>query len=279
MTIGENQFKIPYTYAFPMHLGGEIQMIIRCNFIRAMQGGLRIEVDVITFYKNVTVINTQQQAIISSFTEEIDDLEYIQLQEAVIYTAGPTPQHFKVKFQPIMEKLKEAGYIGEDPLKHWSKNKVVCKITLKNPDFIIEDRPLNHVTPQMKKSFKGHISSFLKLGVIRPSQSQHRTTAIIVYSGTTQDPKTGEVKKGKERLVFNYKRLNDNTEQDQYSLPEFLGAIIGNGEIRLQPNIIKRIVEKQDADLTTKSGLQSWLGILNYARNFIPNLGRLLAPL
>ncbi|KAF3772020.1 Polyprotein P3 [Nymphaea thermarum] len=60
---------------------------------------------------------------------------------------------------------------------------------------------------------------------------------------------------------------------------EFLGAIIGNGEIRLQPNIIKKIVEKQETDLTTKSGLRSWLGILNYARNFIPNLGKLLAPL
>ncbi|KAF3787405.1 Polyprotein P3 [Nymphaea thermarum] len=191
ITIGENHFKILYTYAFPMHLGGEIQMIIGCNFIRAMQGGLRIEGDVITFYKNVTVINTQQQAVISSFTEEIDDLEYIQLQEAVLYRAGPTPQHFKAKFQPIIEKLKDAGYIGEDPLKHWSKNKVVCKITLKNPDFTIEDRPLKHVTPQMKESFQGHISSLLKLGVIRPSQSQHRTTTIIVYSGTTQDPKTG----------------------------------------------------------------------------------------
>ncbi|KAF3781245.1 Polyprotein P3 [Nymphaea thermarum] len=200
MTIGENQFRIPYTYAFPMHLGGEIQMIIGCNFIRAMQKRHR------------------HQPIISSFTEEIDDLEYIQLQEAVLYTAGPTPQHFKNKFQPIMEKLKDVGYIGEDPLKHWSKNKVVCKITLKNPDFIIEDRPLKHVTPQMKESFEGHITSLLKLGVIRPSQSQHRTTAIIVYSGTTRDPKTGEVKKGKERLVFNYKRLNDNTEKDRFAL-------------------------------------------------------------
>ncbi|KAF3772018.1 hypothetical protein EJ110_NYTH58965 [Nymphaea thermarum] len=60
---------------------------------------------------------------------------------------------------------------------------------------------------------------------------------------------------------------------------EFLGTIIENGEIRLQPNIIKKIIEKQETDLTTKSGLRSWLGILNYARNFIPNLGKLLAPL
>ncbi|KAF3771976.1 Polyprotein P3 [Nymphaea thermarum] len=180
MAIGENQFRIPYTYAFPMSLGGEIQLIIGCNFIRAMQGGLRIEGDIITLYKGVTTINTQQQAVISSLAEEIDDLEYIQTQESVLYTAGPTPPKFKIKFQPIIENLKAAGYIGEDPLKHWSKNKVTCKITLKNPDFIIEDRPLKHVTPQMKESFSGHIESLLKLGVIRPSNSQHRTTAIIL---------------------------------------------------------------------------------------------------
>ncbi|KAF3772021.1 hypothetical protein EJ110_NYTH58968, partial [Nymphaea thermarum] len=140
-------------------------------------------------------------AIISSLSEEIDDLEYIQTQEAVLYTAGPTPPNFKIKFQQIIKKLKEAGYIGGNPLKHWSKNKVTCKITLKNPDFIIEDRPLKHVTPQMKDSFEQHIAILLKLKVIRPSESKHRTTAIIIYSGTTQDPETGEVKKGKETMT------------------------------------------------------------------------------
>ena len=55
--------------------------------------------------------------------------------------------------------------------------------------------------------------------MIRPSKSRHRTTTIIVNSGTTIDPTTGIEKKGKERMVFNYKRLNDITKKDQYSLP------------------------------------------------------------
>ncbi|GKD72021.1 retrotransposon protein, putative, ty3-gypsy subclass [Tanacetum coccineum] len=42
---------------------------------------------------------------------------------------------------------------------------------------------------------------------------------MIVNSGTTIDPATGREIKGKERMAFNYKSLNDNTYKDQYSLP------------------------------------------------------------
>ncbi|GJY68515.1 hypothetical protein Tco_0471497 [Tanacetum coccineum] len=35
---------------------------------------------------------------------------------------------------------------------------------------------------------------------------------------TTIDPVTGKEIKGKERMIFNYKSLNDNTYKDQYSL-------------------------------------------------------------
>lgn len=60
---------------------------------------------------------------------------------------------------------------------------------------------------------------------------------------------------------------------------EFLGAVIGKQKIKLQPHIIKKITKFKDQDLTTKKGLQSWLGLLNYARNYIPNLGKLLSTL
>ena len=60
MYIGDNWFRIPYTYSFPFKLGGRIQMIIGCNFIRAMYGGVRIEGDNVTFYKNVITIQTRQ---------------------------------------------------------------------------------------------------------------------------------------------------------------------------------------------------------------------------
>ncbi|ATV81254.1 polyprotein [Grapevine badnavirus 1] len=404
MFIGENMFRIPYTYSFPIKMEDGVQMIVGCNFIRAMYGGVRIEGNVVTFYKNLTVINTSQSTEIARMLQEdVDDEELWQIQEAVYINIGKSRESFLKRFEALINQLKEAGYIGENPLQHWEKNRVVCQLDIKNPDFIIEDKPLKHLTPSMKESFRRHTEALLKLGVIRPSKSRHRTTAMIVQSGTAVDPVTGKETRGKERMVFNYKRLNDLTNKDQYSLPgistimkkvgnsriyskfdlksgfhqvamhpdsiewtafwvpdglyewlvmpfglknapavfqrkmdhcfkgtedfiavyiddilvfseneqdharhlkimlqickenglvlsptkmkiavqeiEFLGAVIGNRKIRLQPHIISKIASFKDEELKERKGLRSWLGLLNYARTYIPNLGRLLSPL
>ncbi|GKC93566.1 hypothetical protein Tco_1159008 [Tanacetum coccineum] len=63
------------------------------------------------------------------------------------------------------------------------------------------------------------------------------------------------------------------------STVDFLRAVIGEGTIKLQPHIIKRIVNFNKEELKTKKGLRSFLGILNYARNHIPTQGILLRPL
>ncbi|GJZ43738.1 Orf y [Tanacetum coccineum] len=63
------------------------------------------------------------------------------------------------------------------------------------------------------------------------------------------------------------------------STVDFLGAVIGEGIIKLQPHIIKKIVNFNEEELKTKKGLRSFLGILNYTRNHIPKLGILLRPL
>ncbi|KAG6502257.1 hypothetical protein ZIOFF_042146 [Zingiber officinale] len=60
---------------------------------------------------------------------------------------------------------------------------------------------------------------------------------------------------------------------------EFLGAIIGNCGIKLQPHVISKIANFKDNELKTTKGMRSWLGLLNYARKYIPNLGKLLGPL
>lgn len=60
---------------------------------------------------------------------------------------------------------------------------------------------------------------------------------------------------------------------------EFLGAVICDRKIRLQPHIIKKIADFNEDSLKEKKGLRSWLGILNYARTYIPKLGTLLGPL
>ena len=110
MMIGDNSFIIPYTYAFPMKLGDDIQMIIGCNFIRAMQGGVRIEGNMVTFYKNLTTINTLPYVPVTAAIEELqlEEEDYIQIQELVLYSAEPQKDEDKLRaqFGSLIEKLK-----------------------------------------------------------------------------------------------------------------------------------------------------------------------------
>ncbi|ATZ69477.1 ORF3 polyprotein [Cacao swollen shoot Ghana L virus] len=423
MTISNHQFRIPYCYAFPLQLGDGIQMILGCNFIRSMYGGLRIEGNTITFYKNVTHIHSKAAALVGGGTphsflgadglgllfpdddeeEDVPSLDFATHLQLVGHTAQKPSYPLSPELQDLMSKLKEQGYIGESPLKHWANNKILCRLDIKNPELIIEDKPIKHLTPVMEQKFQKHVKALLDIGVIRPSKSRHRTTAFIVESGSSVDPVTKKTIHGKERMVFNYKRLNDNTEKDQYSLPgiqtilkrvgnkkvfskfdlksgfhqvamaeesipwtafwvpqglyewlvmpfglknapavfqrkmdqcfkgteefiavyiddilvfsdnlrdhmkhvhqmlhicqqnglvlspnkmclaqeevEFLGTIISQGKMKLQQHVIKKILEKSDLELETTKGLRSFLGLLNYARIYIPNLGRMLSPL
>ncbi|GKE12236.1 Orf y, partial [Tanacetum coccineum] len=177
--IEENKFKIPLIYAFDMRDSNEIAEIAEL---------------------------------------EVSEEEFLEINESIYFNQEGS-RAFQEQFKPVINRLKQQGYIGEEPLKHWKKNGELCKLDIINPDITIEDRPLKHVTPAMEDLFRKHVDSLLKIGAIRPSKSRHRTMAMIVNSGTTIDPVTGREVKGKERMVFNYKSLNDNTYKDQYSLP------------------------------------------------------------
>ncbi|ADN88182.1 polyprotein [Pineapple bacilliform CO virus] len=401
--LGEQFFRLPRTLVADMVLTEGVEMIVGCNFLRSLEGGLRIEGEVVTFYKLVT--NVQSCRSTHAFGAIIEELEmaedeYIDLNLMLATEPAVGEEFAKL---PLYQQLKAEGFIGENPLLHWQRNQVICELQIKNPELTIEDRPLKHVTPALKEAMQKHVDKLLELKVIRPSTSRHRTTAMIVYSGTEVDPVTKKEKRGKERLVFNYKRLNDNTEKDQYSLPgistilqkighskiyskfdpksgfhqvamhpdsvpwtafwainglyewlvmpfglknapavfqrkmdhcfrgtedfiavyiddilvfsetpeqhkkhleiflqiarknglvlsptkmkvgvqqvDFLGATIGNSRIRLQPHIIQKVVQFDNKDLQTTKGLRSFLGILNYARSYIPQMGKLLGPL
>ncbi|GJR81584.1 hypothetical protein Tco_0152369 [Tanacetum coccineum] len=270
---------------------------------------------------------------------EVSEEEFLEINESMYFNQEGS-RAFQEQFKLVIDRLKQQGYTGEEPLKHWKKNGELCKLDIINPDITIEDRPLKHVTPAMEDLFKKHVDSLLKIGAICLSKSRHRTMAMIVNSGTTIDPVTGREVKGKERMVFNYKSLNDNTYKDQYSLPvintiikriggakifskfdlksgfhqvamdeesipwttflvpgglyeclnekdhakhlermlkicednglilsptkmkisvsivDFLRAVIGEGTIKLQPHIIKKIVNFNEEELKKKKGLR-----------------------
>jgi len=61
-------------------------------------------------------------------------------------------------------------------------------------------------------------------------------------------------------------------------LINFLGVEMGYGKIKLQPHIVKKVLDMPDKLDKTKD-LQKFLGILNYARNFIKDLGKVAGPL
>ncbi|KAJ9544475.1 hypothetical protein OSB04_024182 [Centaurea solstitialis] len=201
--------------------------------------------------------------------------------------------------------------------------------------------------------FKMHIFKLLKLGVIRKSDSPHRSAAFIVRNHY-------QIVRGKSQMVINYKRVNDNTVDDAYNIPhktvlinqiqnckifskfdlkcgfwqvkmhpnnikwtaftcpeghfewlvmhlglktllvffkkkwktfltsiavfffkdyiDFLGVNIGEGKIKLQPHNAQKALDFLDK-LEDLKQLQKFLGVINYARPFIKNLGKIAGPL
>nr|GEU52446.1 TPA: orf y [Tanacetum cinerariifolium] len=122
----------------------------------------------------------------------------------------------------------------------------------------------------MEDSFKKQVDCLLKIGAISPSKSRHRTMAMIVNSGTTIDPVTGREIKGKERMVYNYKSLNDNTYKDQYSLPGINMIIkrVGDAKVfskfNLKSGFHQVAIDEESILWTTflvPGGLYEWLVI------------------
>lgn len=124
------------------------------------------------------------------------------------------------------------------------------------------------MTPEEQNRFKAHVDQLLGLGIIRPSKSRHRTLAIMVKSGTTVDPVTGEEKRGKERMVFDYCQLNNNTHKDQYSLPGINTIRLKIGEAKvfskfdLKSGFHQIVMDEESVPWTTfltPVGLYEWL--------------------
>ena len=62
------------------------------------------------------------------------------------------------------------------------------------------------------QEFNKQIKELLDKGLIRNSRSPHTTPAFMVRSQAKE-------KRGKPRMVINYKKLNDNTVFDGYYIP------------------------------------------------------------
>lgn len=79
----------------------------------------------------------------------------------------------------------------------------------------------------------------------------------------------------KAHIVISEKKMQLYTPEVEY-----LGSIIGEGKIRLQPHIAKRILEEFDCNkINDKKTLQSFLGLVNYAKPYLKDVGKIISPL
>ena len=115
------------------------------------------------------------------------------------------------QIQSLIDRLEKLEIIGENVLKYWENDKVECILKIKNPDYKMKTAKIA-TTEKDGEDYKTHINDLLKLGVIRRSDSSHRSAAVLVN-------KHSEQKRGKNKMVINYKRLNDNTEDGGYDIP------------------------------------------------------------
>ena len=115
------------------------------------------------------------------------------------------------QIQSLIDRLEKLEIIGENVLNNWEKGKVQCILKIKNPDYKIKTSKIE-VIEKDREDYKTHINDLLKLNVIRRSNSPHRSTTFLVN-------KHSEQKRGKSRMVINYKTLNDNTKDDGYDIP------------------------------------------------------------
>jgi len=81
--------------------------------------------------------------------------------------------------QQILDRLNKTSIIGEDPTKFWDRDPITCKLNIINPDLIIKTKDIQFNNWEQEEC-RMHIDHLLKLKVIAPSESPHRSPAFIV---------------------------------------------------------------------------------------------------
>ena len=208
MIINNITMTLPQTYLAPSI--SLYPFILGLNFVHSLQGGITIQNNQVSFHPKTTTIaytNTENKTnnLVCHYTNKIEEIK-----DSIVNDYSENLKN-SFKLKNLLVQAEKIGIIGEDPQKHWSRNKTICKIPIKNPDLAIKtsDIACNLVDT---KEFKIKIEELLQNNLIKPSFSPHRSAAFLVRNHSKE-------KRGKARMVINYKRLNDNTFDDAYKIP------------------------------------------------------------
>ncbi|PWA56316.1 Enzymatic polyprotein [Artemisia annua] len=154
-----------------------------------------------------------------------------------------------MKKEHIERALEEV--CSENPLDKINTNNQLVSIKLKDP--LAEINIPNRIPYSIKdvKEFKEECQQLLNKGIIRESSSPHSAPAFYVENNN-------EVKRGKRRMVINYKKMNDATIGDSYKLPRkdyILEKLKGNTHFKLyNPETKDFLIVETDASNDTWAG-------------------------
>ncbi|ACB69773.1 replicase [Eupatorium vein clearing virus] len=136
-----------------------------------------------------------------------------------------TENIFEIQSTSEIEELLELA-CSENPLDpEKSKGLLTASIKLIDPNKIIRVKPIPY-PPNIRQEFDIQIKELLAMNLIVPSKSPHMSPAFMVNKGAEQ-------RRGKMRMVVNYKALNDATIGDAHNIPnrDSLMALISGKRI------------------------------------------------
>ena len=116
---------------------------------------------------------------------------------------------YKVTVHDTCEKLKEN--FSNNLLKYWEKPKIYCKLEMIDTDKIVRVRPMIY-SQEYIKDFKIQTNQLIQINLIRENKSPHSSPAFMVK-------KHSKIKRGKARMMINYKEVNKNIKVDGYYIP------------------------------------------------------------
>ncbi|UTQ50644.1 MAG: reverse transcriptase (domains: peptidase, RT, RNase H) [Plant associated caulimovirus 1] len=118
----------------------------------------------------------------------------------------------RINCEKALKRVSSDNPLDKTINKALDNPRVHARIELLDNSKVIRVKPMNY-TPWDRTEFKVQIKELLDLKVIRPSSSPHSSPAFMVEN-------EAERRRGKKRMVVNYKELNKHTIDDGYFLPK-----------------------------------------------------------
>ena len=133
---------------------------------------------------------------------------YVSNLQALAYLEQEIQAHIEEQLKRVSSENpldKNINKLLADPARH-------AEIRLIDPTKVIKVKPMTY-SPGDRQIFNDQIKELLDMQVIRPSKSPHSSPAFLVENHS-------EIKRGKKRMVVNYKQVNKHTISDGYYLPK-----------------------------------------------------------